>query len=677
MRDVVRTFLVLLVLAGLGWASPLSQEKEDATLWVEVVSAHTGEPLVEQRLALTRGKRSSFNGEYVGAMDGALGKFPATDDAGRARFRVPPGAYRVVARFEERSRARREFPVATLAAGEVRTLRVELPTEYDVRFRCRLVDGLNGRPLAGAEVLLFDGNSWGTSWPIYLESKVQAELAWTVTDDEGRFEVIAPSWRHAMVRLRAPGYAPAFTSVVPGHAELGNEVVLRVGRSAELEVTVVQGGHVVPGIRVDLSEEDGGWIRSGTTEAAGHCRLSNVPAGVKLRARLYRPDPEDWPEPGPWGYPSFPSQRSYDPIPETLVFSPDEARRVTWELYSTCIVRGVARDQDGRPGRGLVLQLIRDNGEREEPFRIPMTQSPDLVDCDDEGGFVIEALPPGVWWLGPYGGNFRDGSRQEAAPFATPFTISSGRTDLDLELGVHVGLFVSGRVVDGTGRPVVGARVRCRRPWLKTRTRAEGEFRFGPLIPGEYELTATASGHAESLTVRVPAGGQPTELRLRQAGTIRVRTVGDLSPTAEVWLYRDAPPRGVGPFSIGDRGLYRENLLPGVYSIVGRDGDRIGARRNIEVKAGEEVIVTLPIAEPAATLDVRHTDPDLEYSYLFVVQEDSTLGWSVFDGKKARQLTVPAGKCQLVLEEPERAWTQTMFVEAVAGVVTEVVFPRR
>lgn len=675
---MVRAALVLL-LAGL--ATGRVQDR-DATLWVEVVSADTGAPLAGQCLVITRRGRRNWEGESVSAMEGGIDRFPETDEHGRARFRLPPRAYTLHVRWEEGAPARREVEVAELAPGEVRTLRVELPTEPDVPFHGRLVEEGSGAPLAGADVLLFEAGTWGKPWPIYQPSEVLAELARTTTDGEGRFEVVAPSWKSAMVRVSAAGHAPAFVPVEPGHACPEDEVVLPVGGSGVLIATVQQGGRPVPGIQVNLLQEGAGLIRHAPTDEDGRCRFGDVPAGIPLQVRLDRPSPEDdWNK--EWFEPRFPWQRLWEEIPEPLLLASGETREETWQLGATCTVRGIVRDADGRPVPGLTLELIRMDERREEPLFIGgwMTKSPDLVDCDAEGRFVLPDLPGGAWWIGPVAGHERN-PNQEAAPFAKRFIIPPQGTALDLELTVHLGLYVRGRVLDALGRPAGGARIRCREPRTDATADADGSFVLGPLIPGEYELTAGLRGNAQSLPVVCRPDEPPVELHLRPAGRLLVLAVdaaGNASHGARVCLYREGSERGLTAAYTPDTDgtCRRDDLLGGTYTLVGRDGDRIGRLDAVEIVPHTSTSVILVVADLAATLRVRHEDPELPFGELFVTQGGSTVGWRTLSAGRTTELTVPAGACQLLLRERDGARCQTLAVEAVAGVATDVVFPRR
>jgi protocatechuate 3,4-dioxygenase beta subunit len=93
------------------------------------------------------------------------------------------------------------------------------------------------------------------------------------------------------------------------------------------------------------------------------------------------------------------------------------------------------------------------------------------------------------------------------------------------------GAVVTGRVLDGDGGPIVGARVargsdRAKAPFVETTTDAEGRFTFEDVPAGELILTARARGRAPDLReLTIGRGRQSVEFRLGPGASIRGRVV--------------------------------------------------------------------------------------------------------------------------------------------------------
>src|SRR5262249_60014077 len=102
-----------------------SPARSMATLWITAVAAETGVPLAGVRLSAAFEEGSNKVGPLVDALAGELRKEPLTNEEGRARFRLKPGNYFVTASWGPRREAQRCVPVAALAPGERRELRLE------------------------------------------------------------------------------------------------------------------------------------------------------------------------------------------------------------------------------------------------------------------------------------------------------------------------------------------------------------------------------------------------------------------------------------------------------------------------------------------------------------------------------------------------------------------------
>ena len=134
-------------------------------------------------------------------------------------------------------------------------------------------------------------------------------------------------------------------------------------------------------------------------------------------------------------------------------------------------------------------------------------------------------------------------------------------------------------------------------------------------------------------------------------------------------------PMGVGKRD-GELSVWSD-LSPARYSLAASSGDRCGCRHGIEIKPGSDVTETVVVSELAARLRVVAEDEALPYSYLVVRRDGVPVAWRAMRGAGEETLNVPAGLCEVVLEEEKRDWKQMLSVVAVAGQEIEVVFPPR
>lgn len=384
---------------------------KSAILMIEVRSSATGLPAAGVELIATHVGVAPYSGRVVGPLDGRLGAFPLTGVDGRARFTLEPGKYQVQAQWGERRQGRIQVEIPELLSGEERTEEIILPSANDLLFQGRVLEEFSGAAIVGAEVLLYEGSSWGSSWPVYQASDVLAELAGTVTDATGAFEVCGPSWKRCMVRVRAPGHTAGFFPLMPGHGDAASALVLALHSSGDLVARVKQAGRPVAGIGVVVSLNGvGSWAAE--TDGVGCCRLADLPGGVPLDVSLWWPEPEhnrtaegNGPSSCLASEPAFPQQRLVQTISTAVNLRPGETRFETWGLASRCRLIGVAQ-KDGEAVPGLLLRLIRGqsayDGEKAAQFRWAETDMPDTIRADEYGCFEVPAIPSGTaWWLGP------------------------------------------------------------------------------------------------------------------------------------------------------------------------------------------------------------------------------------------------------------------------------------
>lgn len=169
---------------------------------------------------------------------------------------------------------------------------------------------------------------------------------------------------------------------------------------------------------------------------------------------------------------------------------------------------GVVVDPSGRPVDGAELRLVR-SGSDKVPLDLAGRSGPDgrfrLAGAPARGRFTLLCRKAGL------------------APASLPVELggAAGQAGRPLRVVLAPGLAGGGRVVDPAGAPVAGARVALRPglaavPSLSAGTGEEwtaesdaaGRFRLAGLLPGRYELEATAPGFARTVLpgIGVPEG---------------------------------------------------------------------------------------------------------------------------------------------------------------------------
>ena len=142
------------------------------------------------------------------------------------------------------------------------------------------------------------------------------------------------------------------------------------------------------------------------------------------------------------------------------------------------------------------------------------------VRTSDDGSFSLLELPPMAYRVAASAPGF-------APAFAAggePLSVNAGSTRDDLEIVLrHSGVELTGRVLDATGGPVPGARVRFVRwqtPPIVAHTQTDAEGKFAAFVSeGAVTLTASAEGYSDATLYRV-APSSDVELMLVPAASI-------------------------------------------------------------------------------------------------------------------------------------------------------------
>ena len=194
------------------------------------------------------------------------------------------------------------------------------------------------------------------------------------------------------------------------------------------------------------------------------------------------------------------------------------------------------------------------------------TQRQDVV-LRSEGAFTLDELMPG-----------RVAFAVEAkgyAPFVTRLTIAPGVRNEPEPFELSEGFTLCGRVVDGAGRAVAGARVL---PWgneeIAVVTGADGTFALPHMTAGPLDLSVKAKGMAEVLLApRVDESTPPLEITVRPGGLVRgtVRREKYEPPISIDFFPADAPDDNVSRWRVEVKGgRFSVRLPAGRYRVAAR-----------------------------------------------------------------------------------------------------------
>jgi hypothetical protein len=347
------------------------------------------------------------------------------------------------------------------------------------------------------------------------------------SDAQGLVRLRLPEWGELMLRVHAPGHASeAFlldsgtSSEAPQPLELQAEAALLViARDAEgaacagatLRILRHPSAHTPP-----LEERAGlDSVWSLALDDAGRGEVSGLPSGVVLGTQFLRDERHvEWP------------QRTGD----RLELAPGERRELAWVVPRGERVVGRVLDASGRALAGVALELLEclaadcADGNLGR-FHVPRDGflGPVLMDettTDARGAFQFDDVLPGRWQLSPGGGDLPN--------VRMPFEVRPGVASA-LELRLARDLWISGSVGLPEGAPARPVWVRglglgdLAGIELAVESDADGAFRLGPLVPGEYRVLPSPEESllCAPLEITAAAGSAGLELVLRRFGAPR------------------------------------------------------------------------------------------------------------------------------------------------------------
>jgi len=371
----------------------------------------------------------------------------------------------------------------------------------------RVIDAQTGRPLSVAYVAHGDGAWKGDVVPDQAIVRCDGNGCFALSlvapgafDRETKVAVATGFERFGVLIAVADGYERHAFDPKQLSDDPGAPTEIAVARGATLLARVVDRRGVPQfDVDIDLIATLHGrlWICAATDEL-GEVRFVGLPPDVAFEVTLR---PRRGPRLRPWS----------DPKP--LKLAPGEERKQEWQLGGGATVRGRALDQHGRVVANRELVLTQKPGGRGESAaaRVYLDGNETVrlalaTVSDDEGRFEFNEVAEGSWWLGPARFFKSPGERvdpQGVAAVAQRIAVAADAAIVDVDLALHRGLFVGGKVVDATGKPAQ-ATVRATASGagfegvIGASSGEDGAFQIGPLEPGNYSLVAEQAAGASS-----------------------------------------------------------------------------------------------------------------------------------------------------------------------------------
>jgi len=627
---------------------------DTAVLRVSVKAKEDGHPLEHVHVSAWR------DGGTVLASGQAI----LTDGEGMADIQVPAGIDLLVSAQGEGARAgNATLPVVALAPGERREVTLLVASGPDLVFCGRILDRDSKAPVANAQIVPIDAREGG-----------QEDVV--VSRGDGSFQIDLRSWLAKALQIDAATHGRALVRIVPGHETPARALEILLDRGASITARVLRAdgsgilGHTVAlrASAFDLVRPSGAWIDGvGTTSwesvsgADGTAHFPSLTAGAPLNLMVLEGTTEVW------------------SIVQPIVLAPGEARTIDCRIESGAQIVGRAREADGRPAEGVEIWLAPARAAEAAFFMYLDSTSARRTKVDANGSFRFDTVPVGNWSVGPGPSAERDPA-SDPAPVAQHIVIAPGLPEILVDIVVERGVLISGRVLDPAGRPAAFAWIQAWRigtaQHIDAHSAPTGEFQLGPLVAGEWALSAAASGSfVKSNPVTVAAGARDVVLRIAAGSTLSARILdAQGAPVAGVKV--SAMPAGPGDVTAqitGPDGMaVFEKQKPGRWNVVASTGDgRIAVREGVELSATEGAAIDL-VLEPGVRARVKFVGPT-EQAYLFVMRGDTGLDFHMIAAGQTLEITAPIGRSRLRMST-RPGGNKDREVDLRAGATPEYVF---
>lgn len=435
----------------------------------------------------------------------------------------------------------------------------------------------NGVPLEGAEVEVGNENR-----PSFMSSLGLGSGEGQATDVDGRFQISdLTAGSKVRVSVRREGY---LRHSLPGvQVPLDRPLEISLEEAFVLRGRILDpGGETVADGRAILTVAEGtvGRFRpsrgrrqaySGSSDAGGSFEIKGVPPGVyslSASAEGFQPSRAVEVEVGPRS-----GERAHD-----LVLKPG----------ATMTGRVFAPNGEPLEEAHVWIQKVSPG---DEPF-----QGHASTKTDVGGDFQLEGVPSGTVSIHANHRDYTEATKEVQVPPGGAVTV-----DLTLAQGYEV----SGRVVQASGEPVIGAEVRLTqqrsgdgRSSIGVVSNSEGKFSFKAVEPGRYQVSSATPELPASTQEEIEVEGGDVfgvEVVLTSGTNIRGLVTGlDDSELATVEVRASNQRRASFQAQLRQDGSYRLGpLSPGVWSlqaVVGSGGRQ--RREQVNVEEGmDEILV--------------------------------------------------------------------------------------
>jgi len=646
-------------------------EREVAAERQEVVTGSAGSPSFQSSSAgldavlCFRGAVHSSSGDPIAGAHIRIGKEPSARDEWPEAIARADGAFTLA------------LPVAVAAHGSPFSLFAVAPG-----FASSLQQGLQAPAIGvvdlGTVVLLrpasITGQVLGAGFPLP-DAIVDATVASVAaaktaprlhvsakTDAAGAFQLREVPPGMLRITVAADGHVGSTIERLVREEEQVEDVVFRLAAGAPIEGTVFDAnGSDVAGVTIDYESTDATWF-STTTAASGEFTVGPVPPRSKGRI---------------WAKTA------------TATFGPVAAqagqRGIRIDLSPRYSVAGRVLDaRTGLPLPGTSVQLVtsRATDAAAQP-EADVEQIGQASACDERGAFRLSARHRGWYAVVAHG--------QDVAPVMSRWVWLSpdgSRNATGVDLMLHPGCRVSGKVVDSEGAPIpeaivsLGDEAGALTP-KKTTTDGAGAFVFTDVRPDRHVLTAEARAFvATKVAVEVQDRTDRTDVAivLARAAEIRGRVVAESPQARWQWVVRVAGAQQVsgaqqqwqgvanrdGRFTVvavapGTHSIWAEAVVPGEGARPADDGSAdkpaeggpLGATEPVPITVAEGSVVEVEIVathcEPARIYGfvTGAGDPISNAELVAVSAGGGMLGASQNRGRLARTRTSGDGSYEI------------------------------
>lgn len=448
-----------------------------------------------------------------------------------------------------------------------------------------LVFAADGRPLAGAEVRLSRVRQGGFRFvPRMGRPGDEPDEPHTATDAEGRFRLANVLPGPYDLHVAAAGHAPLRVPGVevpeaPTDGDLGS-VYLEPGADVAGRV-VDAAGEPLAGVEVHVYARD---LLTGMTGASADERVAT---GADGRFTL--------PDLTPGAVVDLMFQAAGFAQETVMGVTAPTERPLLVELAASAVVAGRVVDALGAGIAGATVQAETD--EAGLPGRRRYDSRPAYAQSGEDGGFVVEGVPPGAVRLAANAGGFRPGR-------STALELAPGERREGLRIELERGGSLAGRVTGPDGQPLAEAMVNAASNlvWhdLGERTDGDGNYRIDGLPEGVLQVRAMHPDFLPAVReVTVGSGDLRLDLRLEAGHRVSGRVIDEAgAPLAGAWVRIGGSPMGgmIRPVSSRADGSFEiDGVAPGTW--------RVGASKEGYVVAGEEPEVE--VGGPVSGVEVR------------------------------------------------------------------------